>query len=748
MDRAYVQEPPRQSMSATRPTFERPSMDSRTLLGRQAQPQSFHESPWRYQGQAQSQPPVRPSSHTHIQDENKPVRAPRRRTVSGNPRGNRETSIVQRSDSEFSLHSSQEGWNETSDVPGQAIEERDQESPKYNGFAELEKRRKDRSERKDPRVSVFLPGSSFNLGLDFGYIGSDTDIASMLKRPPALPEPIVPQIKEDRFEGINSVPVTPDLDTLYEGASRGWSTMPARPSARTANFHSLPGNAYLSPEQEKTSKSNNITGRNRNVSDPSPRAVSSYNAQGVIDLSSPVTTFSPAVQRRSSSRRTSTPSPNRRKVNSMLQDSPTLPLDHPPRWQSAAFEDRTSSSLREELSAPSGRRSPTMGIPPSGSIASLLSMSLGMDEATDVPGGTEEIPMFRVIPATPIRNLEEFEAKKKAEEIEREKGFQATPRMLEDAVDLDADKGISPSASTRSISTLEDSPFPLEPKMPEIRPLVVNRSGSEPRIVVNRSRLAELANGSHSLPSLTSMSTASSNSSLSTLGDADEALEGMMMSLNQTSRQPVLEDPLTLEKQLIDEQIRNWSSRSLASAVPDAEAYRKERRRSSVLGLGFELEDERSVTPTNLHHIIPLKTSGRDNYATPILQQGEATFKPFQDTTPRATRRSFYPHEAEQMDQATWDERRISGSTVSESIETDSVMSDIDDLEGASISVVASKFSGWCSPRQVEFGDRPFEKDCEGDVEEVESEIQHTEENEGDRWDDADEDEYDVGWAM
>jgi hypothetical protein len=69
-------------------------------------------------------------------------------------------------------------------------------------------------------------------------------------------------------------------------------------------------------------------------------------------------------------------------------------------------------------------------------------------------------------------------------------------------------------------------------------------------------------------------------------------------------------------------------------------------------------------------------------------------------------------------------------------------MSDIDDLQSASIAVVASKTSAqYASPRQVEMFQR-FNQD------EAREEVVMEEDDSAGRWDNAEEDEFEIGWAM
>ena len=102
---------------------------------------------------------------------------------------NRKTSVVQRSESSFSVHSESgvETWCESpsyfpssrssEDSHEDAIEDEEEEKARvgvHRGttFADLAKKRQLISQ--NPRISIVLPGSSFNLGLDFGLPGSES----------------------------------------------------------------------------------------------------------------------------------------------------------------------------------------------------------------------------------------------------------------------------------------------------------------------------------------------------------------------------------------------------------------------------------------------------------------------------------------------------------------------------------------------------------------------------------------------
>lgn len=135
---------------------------------------------------------------------------------------NRKTSVVQRSDSSFSVHS--EGGVETyCESPTYFSSHRRQPSDETSEDEKEDD--EDRQEveqptptrtRLNPRISIALPGSSFNLGLDFGLPSSDTiqgtSLASLIEDEEPAPSPVLP----DRFLGSGSNPTTPVMKQEWE----------------------------------------------------------------------------------------------------------------------------------------------------------------------------------------------------------------------------------------------------------------------------------------------------------------------------------------------------------------------------------------------------------------------------------------------------------------------------------------------------------------------------------------------------
>lgn len=173
---------------------------------------------------------------------------------------------------------------------------------------------------------------------------------------------------------------------------------------------------------------------------------------------------------------------------------------------------------------------------------------------------------------------------------------------------------------------------------------------------------------------------------------------------------------------------------------PDGDFYGQ-----TMHGLGFEMHDDRSTTPIN--RIQPLRTK---TDVPSVAVHKPAT--PEDETTPRPDRHcAGFPETT-----GLWQDRRISEASSKSSgmssfdssdsmtdTDLDSLMSDIDDLQSASITVVASKTSAmYASPRQVEFRDRFGYHDA------PEEEVME-EDDSAARWENADEDdEAEIGWAM
>lgn len=448
-----------------------------------------------------------------------------------------------------------------------------------------------------------------------------------------------------------------------------------------------------------------------------------------------------------------------------MLDSPTLPVSHNRmQMNNDAFEDsvverpvRRSSLLhdgraqveREVLAqGPTNlRRQPTRRrMKSSGSIASLMSITFGTDGAD--AGSADDLPMFRVIPATPVGGTDAFEARpRSADETELATLFKAKPRQLDHAVELEVK-----SLGQNDIAMgLAESAFP---PLPTVKPLAL-RSGP-PKMAMRSSssdgRLehdTSFSSGSAQSPSLTSLTTASSSMSLDTLEDDEKVFQSILAGFDDVRLEDTAPyrshdhvDPLRQIKAELDEEIRSWSSMSLEShdEGPDGGDYYGQ----AMHGLGFDMHDDRSTTPIN--RIQPL----RSKTEVPTMIHKPAT--PEDETTPRPDRSSSgFPDTGK-----LWQDKRISETSAGSSdmssfdssdsmtdTDLDSLMSDIDDLHSASITVVASKTSAqYASPRQVEFRDQ-FRH------EQVPEEGVKEEDDSAARWENADEDdEMEIGWAM
>jgi hypothetical protein len=491
----------------------------------------------------------------------------------------------------------------------------------------------------------------------------------------------------------------------------------------------------------------------------------------IISLDSPLDYPSSPLRpkRRSSSRRTSLGSSGSQlsRSKSIVFDSPTLPVSQK-RTQPVndAFEDsvaerpvRRSSLLRDGRAPNVEREVLTQGptnlrrqpsrrrMKSSGSIASLMSITFGTD-GTD-PSNGDDLPMFRVIPATPVGGTDAFEARpRSADETELAALFQATPRQLNHAVELES--GFS--ASRNEITTgLAESAFP---PLPAVKPLALRNAPPKMSLRSSSSdgRLeheTSFSSGSTQSPSLTSLTTASSNMSLSTLEDDEKVFQSILAGFDDVRLEDAISyhardhvDPLRQIKAELDEEIRSWSSMSLESHDdgPDGSDFYGQ----AMHGLGFDMHHDRSTTPIN--RIQPLRSKTE---VSAIVQQ-PAT--PEDEVTPRPDRYcSGFPETGK-----LWQDRRVSEISLNSSgmssfdsndsmtdTDLDSLMSDIDDLQSASITVVASKTSAmYASPRQVDFRDQFSHEQRlqEGVMEEDDSAA---------RWENADEDdEVEIGWAM
>lgn len=437
-----------------------------------------------------------------------------------------------------------------------------------------------------------------------------------------------------------------------------------------------------------------------------------------------------------------------------------------------------------------------------------MELTLGTDDSQ--AKDEEPIPLFRVIPATPVNQLDEqspanaqtSKTRPLSQGEQAYTDFKAKPRVLEDAVELE---NRAPPPAIKSSSTIAC--------LPETRPLVIKAlQASGAADAESLPRDMDANETTPPIPSLTSMSTVSSQPSLAEVESDQQPYlpQGVLThfavsQLEDLSTNPYdhhddgcdTSDPLRFVKDQIDAELRSWSSSSLTSVdmldehgqegheLPDDQG----RHDWSVSGLGFEIQgddgDDRAATPTG-GHVQPLvptepvrpllwnKTpSHHHDYQSPTKLPSPATMTPRaageEETTPRPDRFSTegFPSStvpaprrpSSQTEQQEQQDRRISStsSALDSDMDTDldSLMSDIDDLQSASITMVASKTisATFVSPRKVD-----LDETCSGSVapgiEELISLSQDEKVDSGEpddpaaRWENADEDEYEVAWAM
>jgi hypothetical protein len=193
------------------------------------------------------------SHHDYSRPEGAMTKVSPRSSSTTNNNNNRKTSVVQRSESSFSVHS--EGGVETycespsyfpsnrrSQDHDREEEDAAEDKARFEEEEESveEERTPVRKSRPNPRISIALPGSSFNLGLDFGLTSSDTiqgtSLASLIEGDEAA------AVVQERFGGSGSNPTTPVM-------SQGWDDgeVKAKPVARSSTRKSQSKRALRSP---------------------------------------------------------------------------------------------------------------------------------------------------------------------------------------------------------------------------------------------------------------------------------------------------------------------------------------------------------------------------------------------------------------------------------------------------------------------------------------------------------------------
>lgn len=401
---------------------------------------------------------------------------------------------------------------------------------------------------------------------------------------------------------------------------------------------------------------------------------------------------------------------------------------------------------------------------PSSSIQSLLSLTMGHDglQQEEVRVDDVLLPMFRVIPATPvIHPAEEFEAALQTSGGRGDKkGREAKALVLEDAAELlpsqDGDEHSDFGSHSRSRTP---KPFVI----PETAPLVP-RSRSDSKILAkstssngpiassSSSSIGNLSGSTSSLPSLSSMNTVSSSSTLSSLGDVDQLLNGMLASLDQYSLQSMLTNPL---------QAAFGGIKAKAEDEPKVghEADKDGAETPKIYGLGLGFDSSQTSPPPRTHSfptVRPLQPRYNASRA-PIVDHKKAFYQKAQihpkavasayqsaddEPTPRPdSAEKGFEQPTRHIKNASYDSVASSAGlssrdSISALTETDSISSDMDDLGTASISVVDSRTSAiFASPLQLDFKD-------------FQSKTSIAEESDENRWEDASDDEIEIGWAM
>ncbi len=319
-----------------------------------------------------------------------------------------------------------------------------------------------------------------------------------------------------------------------------------------------------------------------------------------------------------------------------------------------------------------------------------------------------EVPMFNFIPPTPVANSDDFGHRR----ISRAENVNAS-MILEDAVELkqESDSAMDVELDPTSEEEMEES-RDVVPEMQTDSPTLRFGKSSNPGHRTSRSISSEQSSSSSSV-SRTSMPSLSTSSSIDSIPDLDVALGMMIRSLSgglDCSTHDV--DPMQDAKDSLAEELASWASlRQREVGVAQGVGS------SMAIGLGFgtgwEASPQIVITEEMANTVQPLNTRRRDDWRIRSPPSDvDKTPVPFNWSPGVDEQRSKESYQKDMGDQS----RRSSAASSIMSAgpgmdtDTDSNMSDMDDLHTASIAQISHGAAAclvFASPRTVELGSTP-----------------------------------------
>ncbi len=299
----------------------------------------------------------------------------------------------------------------------------------------------------------------------------------------------------------------------------------------------------------------------------------------------------------------------------------------------------------------------------------------------------DNVPMFNFIPATPVAGSDDFGHRRKSSSIS------AVQVILEEPVEI-ADKQVEPKAGEEEDAESRD----VVPEMPHIPQYTNHRSkGSYSSMSSGQTHSSE--SSMRSMPSL------SSSASLASSAELDDAL-GAMLATIRSDKQALPIDPMSAEKARVDEELASWAALSLAARNPSQNSPARKLDFGEGIGLGFGTgwEAPTSQLVQRPSSTEPLQARRRDGHRdtprsdsdkTPTVRQ----YSPVTPLTPHASKAESEdawtapthhvpPHRGTGHVRQTSIASSTSSSDVHGDTDSDSIFSDMEDLQTVSISRV------------------------------------------------------------
>lgn len=345
------------------------------------------------------------------------------------------------------------------------------------------------------------------------------------------------------------------------------------------------------------------------------------------------------------------------------------------------------------------------------SLNSMAALNQALDsicaEVQQSPNDSD-VPMFNFIPPTPVANSDEFGHNRTSRTMDL-----GSPMILEDALELKQTPEDVSNVELELDPTLQDDLEESRDAVPELNmdstAFRFGKASNRGHITRGSISSEQSSSSSVSYPSMSSISTSSSTESIP---DLEEALGSMIRSLSgclDDSSHDV--DSMQATNAYLDKELASWASISHGVSGP-VQGTGNDMAIGLGFGTGWEASPKIVITEQIVNVVQPLNTRRRDD------SQSRSPVKDI-EKTPVASNRSFNGCEQgikQTPQEENEDQSRRSSATSSImsagmgcDTDTDSIMSDMDDLHTASIAQIngAASCLVFASPRTVELGSTP-----------------------------------------